>query len=61
MQRADRAHRTSQRGSELGRPLTRPAGLRYWLGVPAAEVWTGLREFVPSVLRLADGSRAVEA
>jgi len=31
------------------------------LGVAPAEVWTGLREFVPSVLRLADGARAFEA
>jgi len=27
------------------------------LGVPPAEVWSGLRDFVPSVLQLADGGR----
>jgi hypothetical protein len=31
------------------------------LGMPPSEVWSGLREFVPSVLRLADGARVFEA
>jgi hypothetical protein len=31
------------------------------LGIPASEVWTGLRVFVPSVLQLADGRYPSEA
>jgi len=31
------------------------------LGIPASEVWCGLRVFVPSVLELADGRHAHEA
>ena len=32
-----------------------------WLGMPHAEVWSGLRVFVPRVLQLADGRHAHEA
>jgi hypothetical protein len=31
------------------------------LGIPSAEVWSGLRVFVPRVLQLADGRAAHEA